>query len=222
MDGTLTRSRSEAEQDMIDLFKQLQYTTIVISGAEIKQINAQVKDLNIDYLMGQNGNQTYHKDKVLWENKLTDEEREEIMAHIRHIESVRDWDVANTNDLIEDRGNQISYSCLGHHEDVAKKEAFDKGGAKRTKLLEENPLPLKLTEAKIGGTTCFDYIRKNSNKGTNIARLIEEQGWNKDECVYFGDALFPGGNDETMIGVMDIQKVADEHDTLKILKDKYL
>ena len=46
-----------------------------------------------------------------------------------------------------------------------------------------------------------DYFKKGKNK-FNINRLIDLKGWEKEECLFFGDALFPGGNDETVNGVI--------------------
>lgn len=222
LDGTLTRSRSLVAPEMKEVFEKLEQDTMVISGAQLSQMNKQIGDLTVDYKMGQNGNHTYKGDTEIWKNELNKEERAEIMAHIKWVEDTRDWVVKDPNNLIEDRGSQISYSFLGHDEDVRLKEIFDPGGSLRTKKLEENPHPLLHTDVKVGGTTCFDYFKKNSHKGTNVARLIKEQGWNKDECIYFGDALYPGGNDEAVLGVIDIQKVEDENDTLKILKEHYI
>ena len=221
MDGTLTRSRSLIAPEMKEVFNKLQYDTVIISGAQISQIDKQVGDMKVNFKMGQNGNQTFESKKELWQNQLSDEERKEIMEHIHYVESIRDWDVENANDLIEDRKSQISYSFVGHHDDVSKKEAFDPSGDFRKKMLDKNPRLLKQTEVKVAGTTCYDYFRKNQNKGTNVLRLIEEQGWNKEECVYFGDALYPGGNDEAVLGVIDVEKVKNEADTLKILKERY-
>ena len=47
-------------------------------------------------------------------------------------------------------------------------------------------------------------------------------GWKKEECVYFGDMLFPGGNDESVIGVIDTEAVENPDDTLNILRSKYI
>jgi len=221
MDGTLTRSRSPVTPEMKKVLNSLSQTIMVTSGQPSKTIMKQLDGANVSFTLGQNGNHAFHKDKEMWRNRLTDEERKEILEHIKYFESTRDWEVKNPNDLIEDRDSQISYSCLGHHEDVPKKLLFDPGGPLRTKMLEENPRPLSLVDVKVGGTTTFDYFKKNSGKGVNILRLIKEQGWNKNECVYFGDALYPGGNDEAVLGVVDVQKVEDEKDTLKILKGHY-
>ena len=43
--------------------------------------------------------------------------------------------------------------------------------------------------------------------------------WNKDECVYYGDALIPGGNDESVIGVIETIPVVNHRDTYRKLQE---
>ncbi len=62
---------------------------------------------------------------------------------------------------------------------------------------------------------------KGRNKGYNIKRLIEHEGWDASECLYFGDSLFPGGNDETMIGVIDTVPVRDHRHTYELLREYF-
>ena len=91
-------------------------------------------------------------------------------------------------------------------------------GEPEIKLLEKYPFISDTMQVKIGGTTCFDYTAEGKNKGFFVPKLIETMDWNKDESIYFGDALFPGGNDESVIGVIDTQAVVDPADTLSTLQ----
>ncbi len=72
---------------------------------------------------------------------------------------------------------------------------------------------------KIGGSTSLDYLHKDRHKGTNVQKLIDLMHWNKDECVYFGDGLYPGGNDEAVIGVIETIAVDDHLDCYKKLTE---
>ena len=85
-------------------------------------------------------------------------------------------------------------------------------------MLVEHPLVSDAVEVRIGGTTTFDYFRKGMHKGHNVLELIRRKGWVKDECVYVGDALFPGGNDETVIGVIDTHPVKNPTETLEFIR----
>jgi hypothetical protein len=85
-------------------------------------------------------------------------------------------------------------------------------------MLVAHPLVSDEILVKIGGSTSFDYIHKDRHKGANVAKLIELKGWNKDDCIYFGDGLYPGGNDESVIGVIETVLVRDHLDTYEKLK----
>lgn len=189
---------------------------IIVSGAEGKQSRYQTEDLPLIFL-GQNGNHAYDgKTKTdLWRELLSESEKKEIYTHIASIP--RTWPVKDESDLIEDRGSQIAYSLLGHHEDVSKKEVFDPTSKNRIQMLKEYPLISDTVEVVIGGTTCLDYIQKGKHKGYNVTRLIQERGWKKEECIYIGDALFPGGNDEKVLGVIDTKQVENPIMTLEFV-----
>jgi len=221
LDGTVTRSRSLITPEMTEALHALLASgrdVIIVSGAAVTQSLSQTDNLPLLYL-GQNGNHAYDgaRKTDIWREFLTETEKNAIFDHIASIP--RTWEVTDERDLIEDRGSQISYSLLGHHEDVSKKEKFDPKGDMRKRILSKHPLDSDTIQVVIGGTTCFDYIRRGRHKGYNVSRLIEENRWNKDACVYVGDALFKGGNDETVIGVIDTKQVASPVETLAFVNE---
>lgn len=220
LDGTVTPSRSLIEQPMADIMQKVLASgrdVIIVSGAEVKQALSQTGGMPFVYL-GQNGNHAYDdmQKQDLWREYLTDEEKEEVFSHIRSIP--RTWQVPDENDLVEDRNSQISYSLLGHHADKAQKSAFDPKGAVRQELLAKYPFFSNSMQVVIGGTTCFDYIKKGYHKGRNVMKLINDRGWKKEECVYVGDALYHGGNDETVIGVIDTESIENPNGTHAFLE----
>jgi len=203
LDNTVTESRGKISEEMSDTLRRYEFVHI-ISGAAESQMRSQIGDLDC-VLMSQNGNVN-----PLWERLLTEEERKDIIYHIHQYTTIED-------DQLEDRGAQISYSFVGHHADIQKKKQFDPEGFTRRVILREFPLTSDLIEVRIGGTTCLDYFPKGLNKGTNIERYIAEKGWKKSECIYVGDALFPGGNDETVIGIIPTFPIKNHLDTLTFL-----
>jgi hypothetical protein len=215
LDNTLTRSRTKITPEMKQLLGSLPFDIIVISGASVDQLKYQVDGLSC-YTLGQNGNHAVHGDLELWRDPLTPEEIREIEEHIASLPKLPE--IPDIDDLIENRGSQISYSIYGHHAPVAVKEKVDPDQALRVGLLAQHPLISDTIDVKIAGTTCLDYFKKGRNKGYNVTRLTEYMGWNLDTCLYFGDALFPGGNDETVIGVIDTESVRDPDDTYKKLE----
>lgn len=222
LDGTLTPSRQKIKTQMAEILPTLGRTIIVVSGSKNLQIREQIGDL-IVYSLGQNGNQAIDPyGNLLWENILTNEEKHVVDDHINLIRPQLTHTIPNENDLIEDRGSQISFSIYGHNAPPEEKKACDGDFKKRQALLLEYPFVSDSMEVQIGGSTCLDYFKKGFNKGTNVKRLMETLGWDKNECVYFGDALFPGGNDDSVVGVIDTIKVQDENDTLLKLQEYFL
>lgn len=214
LDCTLTPSRQKIKPDMAALLPTLDRTIIVVSGSRNEQIRHQVGEL-IFYSLGQNGNQAIDESgAVLWQNSITDDEKREILEHVSLIRPRLKHHIPNENDLIEDRGSQISFSIYGHNAPPEEKKACDGNFLKRQALLAACPFVSDTLEVQMGGSTCLDYFKKGSHKGANVKRLIESLGWNARDCVYFGDALFPGGNDESVMGIIDTINVHDEDDTL--------
>jgi len=222
MDGTISLARSKITSEMklmLESFMNNGVDIIVISGSHNEQMKFQTEDLAI-IKMGQNGNHAIHPTHgELWCDIMTEQQKENITAHTKAIWAECSHTVPNEDDLFEDRGSQISFSLYGHNADVQEKKAFDGNFEKRKALLQKVPYTSDETEVKIGGSTTFDYIKKGKNKGYNVAKIIEHYEWNKDECLFYGDALFPGGNDETVVGVIETIEVKDEEDCLEKLRE---
>lgn len=213
MDGTITESRFLIAKEMVDTLHKLP-NVLVISGASKSQMIEQIKGLNC-HMLAQSGNDT-----TKWTNKMSKKQSQEVLKHIvdiMHFHGLREKDI--TKDMIEDRGGQIAFSFLGHHADRELKKIFDPTMSKRKNILSWVPFTSKTIEVKIGGTTCLDYVKKGCTKGDNIKRWIQEQGWEKDECIFFGDGLMEGGNDESVIGVIQTVKVANPKELLGALQD---
>lgn len=205
LDNTVTESRGKISPEMYETLSKFE-NVIIVSGAEEKQIRSQIGDLKCS-ILSQNGNSN-----PLWQRMLKEEEKQEIMRHINSFAKIGE-------DQLEDRGAQISYSFVGHHAPIEDKKAFDSKGEYRQKVLKDYPLESDLIEIKIAGTTCFDYLPKGLHKGYNIRKFIKYMEWKKVDCLYIGDALFSGGNDETVIGVIPTFPVENHLETLKFLKN---
>ena len=227
VDNTLTRSRSPITHEMQKRLSLLtkEKDIVIVSGQKAEDIMVQVGGVFPLYAMGQSGNRTLYATPdghvtELWHDAMNEEERKEILAHIAGIPRPTTLPTPpDHDDIVEDRGSQISYSLYGHHAPVAIKETIDPGQAIRKEILATHPLTSETVEVRIAGTTCLDYVKKGRNKGYNIQQLLKEKGWQKEDCVYFGDALFEGGNDETVIGVIDAVAVENPDDTYNKLEE---
>lgn len=201
-----------------------------VSGAEELQIRAQIPDsFNGKYfVLAQNGNHCVDKNgSTLWKEDLSKAQQQAISTFIKKIQLELDLAVKDEKDLVEFRGAQISYSLIGHHEDLEKKYAFDPDAKLRLDILKRHTadvaeLVKNGVEVKTGGTTTLDFFPLGKNKGYNIARLIEHFDWKSEDCLYLGDALFPGGNDETVIGIISTHPVKNHNETFDFIAHELL
>ena len=73
-------------------------------------------------------------------------------------------------------------------------------------------------EIRIGGTTSIDITRKGVDKAYAISKIKDLLKVKDEDIIYVGDALYKGGNDETVksTGVDFIQELGP-NDTLEFL-----
>ena len=223
LDNALTPCKSLILPEHAPILKKLceRADVIVVSGHGATDIRKHLTPAlqGLYHILGQNGNYAETRDgRVLWNRSLSKEQKGVIFAFITKARAHLNLTVRDENDIVEDRDSQIAFSLIGHHEDHAKKDAFDPGGTKRTALLKDMAVDVKAlekagVEVRIGGTTNLDIFEYGKNKGYNVPAFIEKMGWDKNDCVYIGDALFPGGNDETVIGKIPTHAVANYRET---------
>ena len=225
LDNTLTRSKSHIAPEHAAILKRLteQADVVVVSGHPQGDIRTHLEDVSGYYILAQNGN--YAEDRsgaVLWERKLNTAQLEAIHVFIAKARARLAITVRDENDIVDDRGCEVAYSLVGHHEQIETKEAFDPDHSIRLRLLRDmrddvQELEGANVEVRTGGTTVLDFFARGKNKGYNIAEFIKHMDWEKEDCVYIGDALFPGGNDETVIGVIPTKSVKDYRETYEYL-----
>lgn len=218
MDQTLAPARQLILPEMFNFVSQLPQDIIIVSGQEVAKIEAQSNQL-VAYRLGQNGNHAVDpKGNELWHVPLQPNEREEIMSHINKLLASLDEEPNPEWHPIEDRGAQITFSPVGNTAPNEIKKIYDPNRKKREAMLEKIPFVSENMIVKLGGSTSLDYFHKDRHKGFNVQKLIELKGWQKSECLYFGDGLFPGGNDEAVIGVIETVSVRDHLHTYELLQ----
>jgi len=221
MDQTVAPSRQPILPEMYELLNELPQTIVIVSGQEVSKIGWQSNELPA-FTLGQNGNHaTDVENNELWNLQLDEVHRQEIMRHIEAIVDILDHDLNLDWNPIEDRGAQITFSPIGNTAPVEHKQTYDPDRKKREELMRRVPFESLELVVKIGGSTSLDYIHKDRHKGANVQKLIDLMGWDKDDCVYFGDGLYPGGNDEAVIGVIETIPVDDHQDTYRKLQDMF-
>ncbi|QQG38385.1 MAG: HAD-IIB family hydrolase [Candidatus Kaiserbacteria bacterium] len=229
LDKTLTKSRSPMEPAHQELFEKLcgGKDVVVVTGGSAEQIREQVTS-RFDgkyYVLAQSGNDARTKNGApLWIEELSTKQTAAIKAFVSLL---RREDFHGYPLEEENRGAQLTASVTGFHADINEKYAFDPDDKKRQAALARHDADVrKLRELGISvepaGTTSFNFILDGKHKGYNILRLLEHEGWKKEDCLYVGDALFTGGNDATVIGVIPTQAVKDPSDAFHFVETSLL
>jgi HAD superfamily hydrolase (TIGR01484 family) len=233
LDGTLAESKSTLTPDMAALLGRLLQMgqVAVISGGAWPQFEKQLlpnlpSDDRLDglSLLPTCGTKFFQRREGQWHGlyseDFTAEEKAVIIAALNKafdqscFRPAQHW-----GDLIEDRGGQVTLSALGQAAPLEQKKAWDPDFAKRKaiKAILEPMIPQ--FSVQLGGATSMDITRPGVDKAYGIAKLRDVLGIPIDEMLFFGDALFPGGNDypAKQAGAQSIQ-VRDPLETQRILE----
>ncbi|MFZ2556058.1 MAG: HAD-IIB family hydrolase [Minisyncoccia bacterium] len=227
LDKTLTVSRTPMDPGHQEIFDRLCSVAdvVVVTGGSVEQIRDQVT-LRFDgkyYVLAASGNHALGKDgTLLWREIVDKSQTRAVYDFVEILKRYFNETVKDENDLVEHRGAQISYSVIGFHENVDRKYAFDPDDARRAAALAAYPEAVRMLatagiEVTPAGTTTYNFLLAGKHKGYNVARFIERERWEKKDCIYVGDALFPGGNDETVIGIIPTHAVTSPDDTFNYL-----
>ncbi len=231
LDGTLAPSKSPVEPSMVATLCELlnKRKVAVLSGASIEQFETQFVqhlECNLSNLLifSENGSALY-----IWENGVrkniytehfTEEEQTKILAVLDRMLAHFELKEANYGPLVENRGGQITFSGAGQQAPIDVKKIWDPDQKKRQAMREFLMLQIPEFEIRIGGMTSIDITRKGITKAFAILKMIEFLNVEKKDVVYYGDALYKGGNDEIVIssGVKTIA-VSSPQETEKLLRD---
>ena len=227
LDGTLALSKSSIDEEMAALISEILQKTkfVIISGGEINQFLTQVVnklDPNSKFsnliLFPTCGTSCW----VFKEDEWKREYHEEFSAYQKNriIETLMPYVLPNSyGDVIEDRGGQITFSALGQKAPLEVKQGWDPSRTKRKDIISKIQTTLSEFEIRIGGTTSIDITRKGIDKAYAIKKMEEKFGIKKENILFFGDALEPGGNDYAVeqCGVR-CMAVSGPEETKKILE----
>lgn len=236
LDGTLAPSKSVLPEEMSRVIAKIlpNYYFAVISGGGFPQFQKQFlfglncsKDLYRNlYLFPTMGSTCYVYDydlddwKMLYEEKLTDEEREKIITAFK--ESMVESGIDFTNpygEIIEDRGTQITFSGRGQNAPLNEKESWDNDRTKRQKIIDILKTKITGFDIKLGGMTSIDVTREGVDKAYAIEKIKKILNVSDDEIIFVGDALYKGGNDAAVKNT-DVDYIQEDgpDETIELLK----
>lgn len=215
MDGTLTESKEAMTAEMAALVRRLLAKTkvVVISGGGIENFFLQLEALlqsedkslfrNLT-LLPTGGAQVYRYDatSAQWQQSAAlpfpAELKQQVTTVFEQVIAADNYDIPKEvfGIQIEDRGTQMSFAPLGVDAPLALKKVWDPDHQKRSRIVRDITPFLPGATIVIGGTTHIDISAGTFDKGTALLQLLKKEQLAKDDIVYVGDALFPGGNDE--------------------------
>lgn len=217
LDGTLAPSKSHFDPRMVNMFDRLleKYQVCVISGGKyelfqrqfIRQITSEPELLEKLHLMPTSGTRYYRFENNQWIEKYAENIPEQDKARIIKalVESLEESGYREKKlygDIVEDRDSQISLSIFGQEivaelgaEGVKIKEEWDPDGSKKMRLRDIIAPKIPDFEVRSAGATTIDVTRPGIDKGYGMVRLMEATGLSKEDILFIGDKIMPGGND---------------------------
>jgi len=241
LDGTLAESKQPLDKEMAVLLKKLlkHKKVIIISGGSFGQFEKQFlpylditeteKDLYSNLiLLPTSGSLCYQFDvqKKDWQVTNKEEMPKEIKEKI--FSTIKDFIENNSygikpykegDQVLEDRGTQITLSALGQNAPIEEKIKWDKDQEKRQAIKKILESKLPEVSFSIGGATSIDILPKGFDKAEGLKKFLEKEKMKKEDLFFVGDAIFPGGNDYSpLLEGFDCQKVSGPAETKKIIQ----
>jgi phosphomannomutase len=212
MDDTIAITKSPISDRMAEAFNNIldTFDICIISGGNYNLFHKQFIDrLDLDvaklkriHLMPTCGTRYYRYDEAVsdwalqYAEDLSDEEKAKIATVLESAAKEAGYWVENpAGEIIEDRLSQITFSALGQQATPEDKYAWDPDGKKRMAIRSIALDKLPELEIRLGGTTSIDVTRPGIDKATGMEKLMDANGFTKEDILFFGDKLQEGGND---------------------------
>jgi phosphomannomutase len=212
LDKTLAKSKSAIEADManvLDMLAQHVYVCVVSGGKygqfEVQLLNhlsLEMKGRGNFYIAPTSGGSLYllNGDPIeIYTKKLEDGLVLEL-EHLYH-EAAEHVGIVlpdkTYGPIMENRVSQVTFSPFGQEAPLEVKADWDTDRKKReaikSYMLER--LAGFDVDILIGGGSSIDIVKKGIDKAYVLDELCKMLSLQKDEVLYIGDAVFPGGND---------------------------
>lgn len=241
LDDTLAPSKTALHPEMAAILAELVARTdvAVISGGQFSQFESQLiaplaqagaaRPTRL-HVLPACGTQYYRFAGDGWErvyvDALSDDERDRAVAALKHAARVlglwseeRRW-----GPIIEDRESQVTFSALGQQAPIAEKVTWDPRGTRKRALRDAVAALLPDLDVRTGGTTSLDITRRGRDKAYGIERLCAQTERDRDDILFFGDQLQPGGNDNPVLGLgvacIEVTNWRDTADHLRARLDR--
>jgi phosphomannomutase len=215
----LAPSKSPADPRMLDALKGLlaKFQVCVISGGKFEQFHKQLLNgLEADpellknfHMMPTCGTRymVYNTETSDWDQVYAEDFSEEQTAKIiaalnKGFDDLNMRAEKTYGETIEDRGSQVTFSVLGQDivddlglEGVRIKEEWDPDNTMKNQLRDYIQPLIPEFEVRVGGVTSIDVTKKGIDKAYGMQKLMEILSIGKQDILFVGDRVQPGGND---------------------------
>ena len=212
LDGTLTKSKSDLDNEMASLISELlrlRYVAVT-SGCSFQQLKNQFlsrlpKRTNLRnlFLFPTCSASGYYYDRrrgrfcLSYSNLLPEHavrrvvrSFEMVFMEIGYVHPRKTY-----GPVFENRGSQLTFSALGQKAPLRLKQKWDPNQKKRLRIRRLLKTQLPGFEITIGGTTSIDVTKNGVNKTLCVKKLEKHLSTKRENMLFVGDALFKGGND---------------------------
>jgi HAD superfamily hydrolase (TIGR01484 family) len=221
---------SDEMADQIDNLSNRGYTFAFISGTSLnslqKMISSKLKSEH--YLLATTGTNctkmNNSKAEIKYNYSLQPEQKNKIFSALNKlIEHYQIKTMTNKDDQVQDRDSQITFSAIGRHAPTEIKAKYDSDGKKRLEWIEflKECFNDDEFDIKLGGTTSIDITQIGMDKEWGIRNFAVHQVISLNQILFFGDKLFPGGNDYPASKIIDCIAVENPNETLSKLKELF-
>jgi phosphomannomutase len=227
VDGTITPSRCAIDPKFLRFMLKFCKENYVyfVTGSDAPKTIEQVGDMlfnSVTRSYNCNGNSVWEKGINIRNNpwKLPDLARTFLIS----CKYESDFSI-RTGNHIEERPGMVNFSVVGRNADAEQRAAyvdFEAWNGERRKIADDFNTTFPDLQATIGGDTGIDIAPTGSDKSQILKDFTKS-----DTIIFFGDAIFDGGNDYTLAqaikkkGVGRAHKVSGWEETYKILTDVY-
>lgn len=216
LDGTITQHKSPPDAAALNALKRLSenHKLLIVGAGFCERIYKQLS-YPVD-IIGSYGMQFMTFD--CGEPRIVFDEKAPINRPLMLEKAARLREKYGYTDFVGDSlqfydGGCVIFALLGTEAKLPDKLAFDPDRRNRREFYDDVKETFSDYNVFIGGTSSFDLVPKPFDKYQALERFCCENGYAKEETVFFGDDFGRGGNDEPVyLSEFDFVEITDYRD----------
>lgn len=207
MDGTLTPARLPMTDDFAKRFLswQAKHTNYLATGSTLKSLYDQLSDDVMQAFSGvyaSLGNTFWAKGEMFYTNQF--DPNPKLLTLLESFRTSTQYPYTLYPNYIENRGTIINFSVLGRDCPYEERIKYNKWDEQHSEHLHiQSILEQEFPEYSflIGGVISIDITPKGCGKEQIAIALHKKHPY--AEIVFFGDKIFPGGNDYALAKMLE-------------------